>query len=155
MKNIIKFIFIVAFSLIVFLFVAVNVDKCFLKFSEFVYSKFFYKEENYYKEENLTEFADNRDGYLYKINDELFISVSYDENFEVKKANKNYNSNYSDLKIYSDTMFEGKDPLNSYYLIKDEKLYIKNDELKKCIDLGTSQINDFGNEIDGDWDSLQ
>ena len=93
--------------------------------------------------ENLTEFADNRDGYLYKINDELFISVSYDENFEVKKANKNYNSNYSDLKIYSDTLFEGKDPLNSYYLIKDEKLYIKNDELKKCIDLETSQINDL------------
>lgn len=113
------------------------------------------KPENYIAENNLSEIAFNRDGYLYKINDELFISVNYGENFEVKKANKKYTSNYSDLDIYSNTLFEGKDPLNSYYLIKDDKLYIKNNELKKCIDLETSQINDFKNEIDGDWDTLQ
>ena len=114
------------------------------------------KPENYIAENNLSEIAFHRDGYLYKINDELFISVSYGENFEVKKANKKYTSNYSDLDIYSNTLFEGKDPLNSYYLIKDYKLYIKNNELKKCIDLETSQINDFGNEkIEGKWDTLQ
>lgn len=114
------------------------------------------KPENYIAENNLSEIAFNRDGYLYKINDELFISVNYGENFEVKKANKKYTSNYSDLDIYSNTLFEGKDPLNSYYLIKGDKLYIKNDEFKKCIDLETSQISDFDNEkIDWQWDSLQ
>lgn len=114
------------------------------------------KPENYIAENNLSEIAFHRDGYLYKINDDLFISVSYGENFEVKKTNKKYTSNYSDLNNYSNTLFEGKDPLNSYYLIKDDKLYIKNNELKKCIDLETSQISDFDNEkIEGKWDTLQ
>lgn len=156
MKTVLKIILVSCISVMTILFVIVVTDKCLLKISDFVYSKLFYKEENYYQELNLSEFADNRDGHLYKINDELFISVNYDENFEVKKANKKYNSNYSDLDIYSDTLFEGKDPLNSYYLIKDNNFYIKNNDLKKCINLKTSQISDFDNEkIDGNWDTLQ
>lgn len=114
-----------------------------------------YKQENYFKEDDLTEIAYNRDWYLYKINNEYFISVNYGENFEIKKVNSKYIDNYSDLDNYSDVIFEGKNPLKSYYLIKDNNLYIKNNEIKKCINLSTEQISDFDKQIKGNWDTFQ
>ncbi len=108
------------------------------------------KSENYLEEKNNTIIASGMDGYVFKINDNVLFHT-FDENIEIMKTNLKFNNDYSDLVANSKTIFSFKNPEESYYMVKDNKFFIKNKSGNKYLDLETLEVKKFADSVKGNW----
>lgn len=108
------------------------------------------KLENYLEEKNNTIIASGMDGYIFKINENVLF-YTLNEKIEIMKTDLTYKNDYSELVANSEVIFTLNNPEESYYLIDNEKFYIRNKNINKFIDLETFEVYDCTDEINGDW----
>lgn len=113
-----------------------------------------YKQDNYLQEDNNTIIASGKDGYIYKINDNVLF-YTFNDKIEIMKTDLINNNNYSELIANSKTIFSFYNPTESYYLTNNEKFYIRNRNINKFIDLQTFEVKDCIGRIDGNWVAFQ
>lgn len=104
-------------------------------------------------------FGGGFDGYLYKVNDNIFFLINAFDNggdVYIKKTNFKYGTDITSVNSCSEEIITFKHPDKSYFSIDldNDKFYVKNDEWIKVIDLNTCEIENYSGDIPGEWESF-
>lgn len=104
-------------------------------------------------------FGGGRDGYDYKVNENIFFSINVVGNggyVYIYKTNFEEGTDIRSVNQYSEKIITFEYPQRSYFYVDldNDKFYIKNDEWVKVIDLNTCEIEDYSGDISGEWESF-
>jgi len=115
--------------------------------------------DDYLELKDSSFFGGGRDGYDYKVNENVFFSINAVGNggyVYIYKTNFEEGTDIRSVNQYSEKIITFEYPQRSYFYVDldNDKFYIKNDEWVKVIDLNTCDIEDYSGEVSGEWESF-
>ncbi len=115
--------------------------------------------DDYLKLKDDSFFGGSFDGYQYKVNDNVFFLINAfgsGGDVYIKKTNFEQGTDIISVNECSEEIITFKYPDKAYFCIDldNNKFYIKNNEWVKVIDLDTCEIEDYSEEVSGEWESF-